>query len=113
MSIFGRQRTTIDYTNELPVLTLGMAEPISPDDLQIAGSVFGNAWAEMNIEQTQFDGTFELTDTLMLDFGASQTEVDNFQAGSIVQRDTWGQSAASAFGSVTDIAVPMSLQGVF
>ena len=113
MSIFGRQRTTIDYTNELPVLTLGMAEPISPDDLQIAGSVFGNAWAEMNIEQTQFDGTFELTDTIMLDFGASQTEVDNFQAGSIVQRDTWGQSASSAFGSVTDIAVPMSLQGVF
>ena len=71
MSIFGRQRTTV-ITGRLPVLTLGMAEPISPDDLQIAGSVFGNAWAEMNIEQTQFDDATELTDTLMLDFGASR-----------------------------------------
>ena len=113
MSIFGRELTSVNYTNELPILTLGMAEPISPDDLQISGSVFGNSWADMNIEQTQFDGSFELTDTLMLDFGLAQTEVENYTAGSNVQRNTWGQNQTSAFGSVADLVVPATLEGVY
>jgi TonB-dependent receptor len=113
MSIYGRQLTSVDYRNELPILTVEMAEPISPDDLQISGSVFNNYWADMNIEQTQFDGSFELTDTLILDFGAAQTVVDNYDAGSNVQRNTWGQNQASAFGSVADIVVPASLAGVY
>ena len=71
MSIYGRTLTSVDYRNELPILTVDMAEPISPDDLQISGSVFNNYWADMNIEQTQFDGSFELTDTLIVDFGAA------------------------------------------
>ncbi len=90
-----------------------MAEPISPDDLQISGSVFNNYWADMNIEQAQFDGSFELTDTLVLDFGVAQTEVDNYDANSNVQRNTWGQNQASAFGSVADLVVPASLAGVY
>ena len=90
-----------------------MAEPISPDDLQISGSVFNNNWADMGIEQVQFDGSFELTDTLTLDFGLAQTEVDNYTAGSNVQRNTWGQNQASAFGSVADLVVPASLAGIY
>jgi len=113
MSIYGRTLTSVDYRNELPILTVDMAEPISPDDLQISGSVFNNYWADMNIEQTQFDGSFELTDTLILDFGAAQTVVDNYDAGSNVQRNTWGQNQASAFGSVADLVVPASLAGVY
>ncbi|MDB2512247.1 TonB-dependent receptor [Luminiphilus sp.] len=113
MSIFGRELTSVDYRNELPVLTVGMAEPISPDDLQISGSVFNNYWADMNIEQTQFDGSFELTDTLILDFGLAQTEVENYSASSNVQRNTWGQNQTSAFGSVADLVVPASLAGVY
>ena len=42
MSIYGRTLTSVDYRNELPILTVDMAEPISPDDLQISGSVFNN-----------------------------------------------------------------------
>ncbi len=113
MSIYGRQLTSVDYRNELPILTVEMAEPISPDDLQISGSVFNNYWADMNIEQAQFDGSFELTDTLVLDFGVAQTEVDNYDANSNVQRNTWGQNQASAFGSVADLVVPASLAGVY
>jgi TonB-dependent receptor len=113
MSIYGRQLTSVDYRNELPILTVEMGEPISPDDLQISGSVFNNYWADMNIEQAQFDGSFELTDTLVLDFGVAQTEVDNYDANSNVQRNTWGQNQASAFGSVADLVVPASLAGVY
>jgi TonB-dependent receptor len=113
MSIFGRELTSVNYTNELPILTVGMAEPISPDDLQISGSVFGNSWADMEIEQLQFDASYELTDTLVLDFGLAQTEVENYTAGSNVQRNTWGQNQTSAFGSVADLVVPATLSGVY
>ena len=34
----------------------------------------------MNIEQTQFSGAFDLTDTLTLDFGGAFTDLDNFEA---------------------------------
>ena len=113
ISAYGRELTSVDYRNEIPVLTVGLEDPLSPDDLHISGSVFGNSWADMTIKQTQFDGDFEINDTLKLNFGASTTETENYTAGSNVQRNTWGQGAASAFGSISDLVVPASLQGVF
>ena len=113
ISAFGRNAASVDYGNEIPVTTIGMEDPLSPDDMQITGSVFGASWAEMNIEQTQFSGAFDLTDTLTLDFGGAFTDIDNFEAGSVVQRNTWGQNQASAYGSVTDLVLPASLQGIY
>lgn len=113
MSAFGRNAASVDYTNQIPVTTVGMDDPLSPDDMQITGSVFGASWAEMNIEQTQFSGAFDLTDTLTLDFGGAFTDIDNFEAGSVVQRNTWGQNQASAYGSVADLVVPASLRGIY
>ena len=113
MAAFGRQSATVDYSNEIPVTSIGLADPLSPDDMQITGSVFANSWAEMNIEQAQFAGAFDLTDTLLLDFGLAYTDIDNFEAGSIVQRNTWGQNQASAYGSVADLVVPASLAGMY
>jgi len=113
MSIFGRTLTSVDYRTELPVLTVEMAEPISPDDVVISGSVFDNYWADMSIEQLQFDGNFEFSDRINVDFGAAQTLVDNYSAASNVQRNTWGQNQTSAFGSLEDLVVPASLTGVF
>ena len=113
MSAFGRNSASVDYGSEIPVTTIGMNDPLSPDDMQITGSVFGASWAEMNIEQTQFSGAFDLTDTLTLDFGGAFTDIDNFEAGSVVQRNTWGQNQASAYGSVSDLVVPASLRGIY
>ena len=113
MSAFGRNAASVNYGTEIPVTTIGMDDPLSPDDMQITGSVFGASWAEMNIEQTQFSGAFDLTDTLSLDFGGAFTDLDNFEAGSVVQRNTWGQNQASAYGSVSDIVVPASLRGIY
>ena len=111
MAAFGRQSATVDYSNEIPVTSIGLADPLSPDDMQITGSVFANSWAEMNIEQAQFAGVFDLTDTLLLDFGLAYTDIDNFEAGSIVQQHL-GQNQASAYGSV-DLVVPASLAGMY
>ena len=113
MAAFGRQSASVDYSNQIPITQIGLADPLSPDDMQITGSVFGNSWAEMNIEQAQFSGVFDLTETLMLDFGLAYTDIDNFEAGSIVQRNTWGQNQASAYGSVSDLVVPASLAGMY
>ena len=71
IAAFGREFASVDYRSEIPVTTVNMADPLSPDDMQITGSVFANSWAEMNIEQTQFSGAFDLTDTLTLDFGVA------------------------------------------
>ena len=113
MPAFGRQSASVDYSNEVPVTNIGLADPLSPDDMQITGSVFANSWAEMNIEQTQFSGIFDLTDTLSMDFGLTHTDIENFEAGSIVQRNTWGQNQASAYGTVADLVIPASLAGMY
>ena len=113
MAAFGRTLASVDYSNEIPVTQIGRADPLSPDDMQITGSVFSNSWAEMGIKQTQFSGVFDLTETLTLDFGAAYTDLDNFEAGSVVQRNTWGQNQASAYGTVADLVVPASLSGMY
>ena len=45
------------------------SDPLSPDDMRITGSIFENSWAEMNIEQTQFKGSFEFNDRTTIDVG--------------------------------------------
>jgi TonB-dependent receptor len=113
IAAFGRNSASVDYSTEIPVTTIGMNDPLSPDDMRITGSVFAADWAEMNIEQTQFTGAFDLNDNITIVAGGSFIDLDNYQAGSIVQRDTWGANQASAYGSITDLLVPASLAGVY
>ncbi|MDE0841845.1 MAG: TonB-dependent receptor [Porticoccaceae bacterium] len=102
---FNRVTTTVDYTEELPVITLGMNSGSDPDgdgplqapsrplyksDMLITGSVIGNDIAEMNIEQTRFKGTFDLSDVTSIDFGLESTEVTNQGYASNVELGTWG-----------------------
>lgn len=113
IATFERRGAFVDYSGDIPVLTTDLTDPLSPDDMMITGSVFGNSWARMDIEQAQFSGNFEFNENASIDFGFSMTEVDNFESGSIVQRNSWGKSQASAYGSLTDLLTPASLTGVF
>lgn len=108
-----RASTTIDYRGDIPVTTTTANDPLSPDDMRLTGSVFSNSWAEMNIEQTQFSGTWEVDAEQTIDFGAAISKVANFEASSLVQRNTWGSNTASALGSMADLMTPASLSGVF
>ena len=110
---FGRQSASVDYREDIPVTTTATNDPLSPDDMQITGSVFDNSWAEMEIEQARLKANWAFSELTSIDFGASLTQVDNFESGSNVQRNTWGQNQASAFGSIADLMVPASLEGVF
>jgi TonB-dependent receptor len=110
---FERQAATVDYSRDIPVASTVANDPLSPDDMQITGSVFDNEWAKMDIEQTQFRGRFDFNDQTSIDFGASYTDLDNFESGSNVQRNTWGQNQASAYGAIADLMVPASLKGIY
>jgi TonB-dependent receptor len=110
---FGRESASADFTKEIPYVATVAEDPLSPDDMRITGSIFENLWAEMDIEQTQFKASFDFNERTVIDFGVSHTELDNFESSSIVQRNTWGQNQASAYGSVADLVVPASLKGVY
>lgn len=110
---FERQAASVDYTGGIPVTTTVASDPLSPDDMQITGSVFSNSWAKMDIEQTQFSGHFDFNDQSSIDFGIAVSETKNFEAGSDVQRNSWGQNQASAYGAIADLLTPASLTGVF
>ena len=110
---FERAGATVDYSGDLPVLTIFSNDPLSPDDMMITGSTFANSWARMDIDQLKVDATYEFTDNAAIDFGLSITDVTNFESGSNVQRNTWSKAQASAYGSVADLLTPVSLTGVF
>jgi TonB-dependent receptor len=110
---FERQAATVDYRNDIPITTTVANDPLSPDDMQITGSIFENSWAKMDIEQTQFRADWHINEQATVTVGGSYTDLDNFESSSIVQRNTWGQNQASAYGSIADLVVPASLQGLY
>ncbi|MFT5520422.1 MAG: TonB-dependent receptor [Enterobacterales bacterium] len=112
-SAFTRSSATVNLQGDIPVVTTVASDPLSPDDMQITGSTFANSWAEMNIQQTHFDGAFEVDADQTIDFGISVSKVTNFEASSLVQRNTWGQNQASAYGAISDLVTPASLSGVY
>ena len=113
MSAYGRQVASTSFINEVPILSVQLAEPLSPDDMHISGSKFENFWADMDLAQAQLRGSFDLSDTLRIDFGLARTEVENYSAASLVQRDKWSEAQTTAYGSISDLVVPASLEGVY
>lgn len=113
MSAYGREVASTDFTREIPILSVQLADPLSPDDLAISGSKFTNNWADMDLTQAQLKGTFNFDESLRLNFGLSRVEVENYAAASLVQRDKWAANDSTAYGTVADLVVPASLSGVF
>ena len=112
---FSRVKTTTYFDRgELPVLSLDLANPLSPDDMIVTGSVFTNDYSDMDIEQTRIMGDLELSDGGFfesIDFGIEMTEVNNQSAVSVVQRDAWG--GVTQPGAISDLLTPASSQGRF
>jgi TonB-dependent receptor len=113
ISRFGREAATVDFNNDIPYLTYVLSDPLSPDDMRITGSDFINEWAEMDVEQFQFDGEWQFNDRITVGFGAAYTELDNFNSESQVQRLSFGESQASAYGTISDLLTPASLKGIY
>jgi TonB-dependent receptor len=95
---FSRMMNTANYSQQLPVLTLGLSDPLDPSRMITSGTSFRNSYMKHEIEQAQFTGVFEFDDSMIrsIDFGISLTESTNRSAYSNAQRDTWGGYGAAA-----------------
>jgi TonB-dependent receptor len=98
---------------ELPILQLGLSNSLTPDDMQITGSLFQIAQSEMNIDQARFGGTLEFDTDFVesIDFGVQLTDVDYDSQFSNVQRDAW--FANTPIGALEDLMTPASMSGAF
>ena len=110
---YTRDRTTTYFGNHLPVLELGLSDPLSPDDMVVTGSVFAHNQSRMDIDQTRLGGTFDFDVDFVesIDFGIQLTEVDNRSASAVLQRDSW--SAQTERGAIADLMEPASAADAF
>ena len=113
IAAFTRNRTTGYFGQELPILQLGLSDPLSPDDMIVTGSVFVNNFSEMDIDQATFSGNLEFDASFVrsIDFGVQLTDVDNRAAGSVVQRDAW--SGVTKRGAIADLMNPANMGNSF
>ena len=113
IAAYTRDRTTGYFGEELPILELGLSNPLSPDDMQVTGSVFQNNYSKMDIEQARLGGSFDFDFGFIenIDFGAQLTEVNNRSASSLVQRDSW--FAQTPLGAIADLMEPASSAEAF
>ncbi|MFZ2991090.1 TonB-dependent receptor, partial [Ideonella sp.] len=86
---FNRGTTTVDFTNDFPVLSID-GSSIDASKTMVTGSSFRNSYMKSSVDQAQLKGKWALDDSSDLDFGVSLNKVNNRSAFSNVQRDTWG-----------------------
>ncbi|WP_058835820.1 TonB-dependent receptor [Luteimonas abyssi] len=92
-AVFQRGRTSVDYSGDLPILTIELppgVDSIDPSQAVVTGSVFQNSYNRSEVEQFQASGRFQFENYSSLDFGISTAEVNNRSAAAVMQRDTWG-----------------------
>lgn len=113
IAAYTRDRTSGYFSEELPVLELGLSDPLSADDMTVTGSVFVNEMSRMDIEQLRAGGSmfFDASFVESIDFGIQLTDVDNRAASAVVQRDSW--SAQTPPGAIADLMEPASIAGSF
>jgi TonB-dependent receptor len=102
---------------ELPILSLNLNSggeanrPLYKNDMMIAGSVFDNDAARMELQQAKIAGSFEFSETSKIDFGVQTTEVSNRSASSFVLLENWG--GITEPGSISDIITRSSIENQF
>jgi len=91
---FNRGTTSVDFTNDFPVLSIANSQ-IDASKMLVTGSSFRNSYMKSGVDQVQLKGKWDLADGSGLDFGVSLNTVKNRTAFSNVQRDTWGGATSA------------------
>lgn len=110
-------RQTVNYEQDLPVLSLEFANGLTAIDPSLqtsTGSSFRNSYMRNDIQQARFDGGYDVDTSFLssVDFGVSYTESKVRSAFANAQRDTWG-GAGPASDIPDDIFVRVSLPDKF
>ena len=94
---FSRGNTAIDFTHELPILSMPAAN-LAAQPIQATGSWFHNSYEKSTINQVQASGNLQLFEASNLKFGLGLTNADNRSTFSNVQNNTWsGATKASDY----------------
>lgn len=95
-----REGAATDFTGALPVLAVLGSETLSPEQVEVAGSWFRNDNTDIELDQTQINGTYELEEYGSIDFGAAYMKAENHRREAPqVQRDDWGGLGAGVFSA--------------
>jgi TonB-dependent receptor len=79
-----------DFSQPLPVLSTPTISSLNPADHQFSGAAFRNTLSEMEIEQLDLSGYWDINDTQTLDFGVLLSETNNRTAFGENQYADWG-----------------------
>lgn len=96
-AVFGVKQQTVNYENDLPVISVVMHDGIDALDaanIQATGNVFRNAYFKDTINEVQFRGGYDFDNSILdsLDFGVTYIENKVRSAYGYIQNDTWGGS---------------------
>ena len=121
-AVFGVVSQKIDFTNDLPVISYGMApgvDALNPANIAPTGNAFRNAYFKDRINQIQLKGHYDHDGGFLdsLDFGASYVENKVRSAFGVLQNDTWGGPPNSNAGQIPDdifhlVTVPDKFKGI-
>ena len=100
-AVFGVASQTVDFTNELPVISVVMQpgiDALNPALITATGNSFRNAYFKDEINQVQLNGRYDHDGDFLdsIDFGFSYVENKVRSAYGFVQNDTWGGLGTAA-----------------
>ncbi len=98
---FALRSQGLDFTTDLPTLTIGFQSPFTDIDASrmiATGNVFSNSYIKTEIDQAQLFATYEFDTAIVksVDFGAASTKNKVRSAFANAQRDTWGGVGTAA-----------------
>ncbi|RZM12358.1 MAG: TonB-dependent receptor [Sphingomonas sp.] len=94
-AIFGVANQTINFENDLPVISYAMQPGIDPLNAALitpTGNAFRNAYFRNRINQVQLKGHYDHDGSFLdsIDFGVTYTDNKVRSAYGVLQNDTWG-----------------------
>ncbi len=99
-AIFGVQSQSVDYTHDIPVISVTMypGSGINAANIRPAGNAFRNAYMRDEINEISAKGGYEFDASFIksLDFGVTLTENKVRSAFGNLQNDTWGGTLSAA-----------------
>jgi TonB-dependent receptor len=100
-AIFGVRTQTVNFENDLPVISYAMhpgIDPLNAALIQPTGNAFRAAYFRDEINQVQLRGQYDVEEGFLdsIDFGVSYVENKVRSAFGTIQNDTWGGAGPAA-----------------
>jgi TonB-dependent receptor len=99
-AIFGVQSQTVDFTQDMPVISVNMypGSEIAASNIRPTGNAFRNAYMRDRINEVSLTGGYDFDASFIesLDFGVTYTDNKVRSAYGVIQSDSWGGTLSAA-----------------